>query len=214
MTKPRLTYFDMPVSRGEECRLALHLAGVDFEDHRVTFADWPALKPSTPYGAMPVLELPGQLHFTTQMRCLVLAMRPSPNACNQRSLDRSGNPVAVIVELVHMSLRLAVELAEHGTHWRRVNGKFRVGFGANGKSLIKNHRNAQVLHRRRGLSVGAAQPSQLEMSLGEILPILDCLLRMRNRPRKVPLHIRRPTSVPPEDSKIDFCARITSRRQE
>ena len=60
MTKPKLIYFDAPVSRGEECRLALHLAGIDFEDSRIKFADWPALKAQTPYGAMPVLELPGK----------------------------------------------------------------------------------------------------------------------------------------------------------
>ncbi|HVU05783.1 MAG TPA: glutathione S-transferase family protein [Polyangiaceae bacterium] len=60
MSKPRLTYFDAPVSRGEECRLALHLAGVDFEDVRVKPADWPLLKPKTPYGSMPILELPGK----------------------------------------------------------------------------------------------------------------------------------------------------------
>ena len=28
MSKPRLSYFDAPVSRGEECRLALAIAGV------------------------------------------------------------------------------------------------------------------------------------------------------------------------------------------
>lgn len=60
MTKPRLIYFDAPVSRGEECRLAFHLAGVDFEDVRVKRADWPALKPNTPFGSVPVLELPGK----------------------------------------------------------------------------------------------------------------------------------------------------------
>ncbi|MEX2122772.1 MAG: glutathione S-transferase family protein [Woeseia sp.] len=59
MSKPRLIYFDAPVSRGEECRLALHLAGVEFEDVRVAQADWPALKPETPFGGLPVLELPG-----------------------------------------------------------------------------------------------------------------------------------------------------------
>jgi glutathione S-transferase len=59
MSKPRLIYFDAPVSRGEECRLALHLAGVEFEDVRIASADWPALKPKTPFGALPVLELPG-----------------------------------------------------------------------------------------------------------------------------------------------------------
>ena len=50
MSKPTLIYFDAPVSRGEECRLALHLAGVEFEDRRIPSADWPALKPDTPYG--------------------------------------------------------------------------------------------------------------------------------------------------------------------
>ncbi len=59
MSKPRLIYFDAPVSRGEECRLALHLAGVEFEDVRVAGADWPALKPDTPFGGLPVLEPPG-----------------------------------------------------------------------------------------------------------------------------------------------------------
>src|SRR5271169_6197174 len=59
MSKPKLTYFDAPVSRGEECRLALHLAGVDFDDNRLKAADWPALKPKTPFGGLPVLEMPG-----------------------------------------------------------------------------------------------------------------------------------------------------------
>ena len=59
MSRPKLIYFDAPVSRGEECRLALHLAGIDFEDVRVSLTAWPALKDHTPYGALPVLELPG-----------------------------------------------------------------------------------------------------------------------------------------------------------
>jgi prostaglandin-H2 D-isomerase / glutathione transferase len=60
MTKPKLTYFDAPVSRGEECRLALSLAGIDFEDVRLKPAEWAVLKPASPYGAMPTLELPGK----------------------------------------------------------------------------------------------------------------------------------------------------------
>ncbi|HEY8090481.1 MAG TPA: glutathione S-transferase family protein [Polyangiaceae bacterium] len=59
MTKPRLIYFDAPVSRGEECRLALHVAGVEFEDVRVKREDWPTLKPTTPFGSVPVLEMHG-----------------------------------------------------------------------------------------------------------------------------------------------------------
>jgi glutathione S-transferase len=60
MAKPKLTYFDAPVSRGEECRLALHLAGVDFVDDRVKGDTWPGLKPDTPFGSLPVLEIEGK----------------------------------------------------------------------------------------------------------------------------------------------------------
>jgi len=60
MTKPKLTYFDLSSSRGEECRLAFHLAGVEFEDNRVAFGAWPELKPTTPFGVLPVLELQGK----------------------------------------------------------------------------------------------------------------------------------------------------------
>lgn len=60
MAKPKLTYFDLAASRGEECRLALWIAGVDFEDHRIKNADWPALKPQTPFGSLPTLELEGR----------------------------------------------------------------------------------------------------------------------------------------------------------
>ena len=75
MSKPRLTYFDAPVSRGEECRLALHLAGVDFEDVRIKPADWPALKEQMPYGSLPVLELPGRGTFAHSNAILVLIGR-------------------------------------------------------------------------------------------------------------------------------------------
>jgi prostaglandin-H2 D-isomerase / glutathione transferase len=75
MTKPRLIYFDAPVSRGEECRLALHIAGVDFDDVRIKGANWPAMKESTPYSAMPVLELPGQPPLAHSNAILVMLGR-------------------------------------------------------------------------------------------------------------------------------------------
>ena len=75
MNRPKLTYFDAPVSRGEECRLALHLASVDFEDERIKPADWAATKDSTPYGAMPVLHLPGHAPLAHTNPILVLIGR-------------------------------------------------------------------------------------------------------------------------------------------
>jgi glutathione S-transferase len=75
MSQLKLIYFDAPVSRGEECRLALHLAGVDFDDVRVPSADWPALKERTPYGGLPVLELPGSPALAHSNAILVLIGR-------------------------------------------------------------------------------------------------------------------------------------------
>ncbi|MBI5610354.1 MAG: glutathione S-transferase family protein [Deltaproteobacteria bacterium] len=50
-----LTYFDFDGSRGLECRLALTVAGVPFEDVRLSREQWQALKPKTPFGALPIL---------------------------------------------------------------------------------------------------------------------------------------------------------------
>ena len=75
MTKPKLIYFDASVSRGEECRLALHLTGIDWEDARIKGADWPAMKEDTPYGALPVLELPGRPPLAHSNAILVMIGR-------------------------------------------------------------------------------------------------------------------------------------------
>lgn len=75
MSKPKLTYFDAPVSRGEECRLAFHLAGVEFDDERIKPTDWPALKPKLPYGALPVLAWPGHPPLAHSNAILVLIGR-------------------------------------------------------------------------------------------------------------------------------------------
>ncbi|MFT5680748.1 MAG: glutathione S-transferase [Myxococcota bacterium] len=49
-----LTYFDFDASRGLECRLALTAAGLPFEDIRIKRPQWMALKPTVPFGALPV----------------------------------------------------------------------------------------------------------------------------------------------------------------
>ena len=54
--KVKLTYFPIE-AEGEKVRLALHVAGVPFEDHRVQGAEWQALKPTTPNGQIPLLQI-------------------------------------------------------------------------------------------------------------------------------------------------------------
>ena len=75
MSKSKLTYFDAPMSRGEECRLALHVAGVEFEDNRVKREDWPGIKPTTPFGSVPVFEVPGHPALAQVNAILVLIGR-------------------------------------------------------------------------------------------------------------------------------------------
>jgi prostaglandin-H2 D-isomerase / glutathione transferase len=60
MPKLTLTYFDFDGGRGEPARLALSIAGIDFEDRRVRPDSWPGLKSQMPYGALPMLEVDGR----------------------------------------------------------------------------------------------------------------------------------------------------------
>jgi len=52
----KLTYFGIE-GVAEKVRLALVLGGVDFEDDRVDFKDWPALKATTKYGQLPQMKI-------------------------------------------------------------------------------------------------------------------------------------------------------------
>ncbi|RUS84494.1 hypothetical protein EGW08_007733 [Elysia chlorotica] len=59
MPSYKLFYFDVR-GRAEIARLIFTYAGKKFEDNRVGREDWPALKPNTPFGQMPVLEVDGE----------------------------------------------------------------------------------------------------------------------------------------------------------
>lgn len=61
MTKLKLTYFDSP-GRAEPIRVALFLAKLPFEDHRLKFPEFAALREqgAFPLGAVPVLEVDGR----------------------------------------------------------------------------------------------------------------------------------------------------------
>lgn len=64
----KLVYFDGR-GRAELLRLILHQGGVKFEDVRIAFADWPAIKPKTPFGSLPYLEIDGKAY--NESLCLV-----------------------------------------------------------------------------------------------------------------------------------------------
>ena len=56
-----ILYFD-GAGRAETIRIALFAGGVDFTDTRFSGKEWPAIKPTTPLGSVPVLKVDGVAH--------------------------------------------------------------------------------------------------------------------------------------------------------
>merc|ERR1712045_524992 len=63
MPNVKLTYFNLR-ARGEPCRLLLAYGGIKYEDERIPppwdpTSTWASLKPTTPFGQLPVLNWDG-----------------------------------------------------------------------------------------------------------------------------------------------------------
>lgn len=59
MSQLHLSYFDIHGGRAEPARLALHLGGIAFTDHRFAFAEFAEVRKGTPLGQVPVLTVDG-----------------------------------------------------------------------------------------------------------------------------------------------------------
>ncbi|CAG9788907.1 unnamed protein product [Diatraea saccharalis] len=59
MPTVKFTYFPAK-ALGESCRLLLAYGGQEFEDYRINPDNWPNIKPTTPFGQLPVLEIDGK----------------------------------------------------------------------------------------------------------------------------------------------------------
>ena len=56
----KLTYFDFDGGRAEPIRIAMHSAGIEFEDVRWSFPEFGEKRQALPFNAVPVLEIDGQ----------------------------------------------------------------------------------------------------------------------------------------------------------
>lgn len=59
MSTLKLTYFDFSGGRAEPARLAFHIGGIPFEDHRFARTDFDAIKKASPLGQVPILAVDG-----------------------------------------------------------------------------------------------------------------------------------------------------------
>ncbi|MHB8715710.1 MAG: glutathione S-transferase family protein [Sulfuricaulis sp.] len=57
MNKLKLTYFDFSGGRAEPARLAMHIGGISFEDHRFASKDFAEIRKTTPLNQVPTLHL-------------------------------------------------------------------------------------------------------------------------------------------------------------
>lgn len=55
----KLTYFDVDGGRAEPVRIALHAAGIDFDDVRVSFPEFMEMRGNLRFHCVPVLEIDG-----------------------------------------------------------------------------------------------------------------------------------------------------------
>ncbi len=60
MPNYRLNYFDIDGGRGEVTRIALHAAGLEFEDNRLSFPQFGEARTSMRFHAVPTLEIDGE----------------------------------------------------------------------------------------------------------------------------------------------------------
>jgi glutathione S-transferase len=60
MSGYRLTYFDFDGGRGEPIRIALHAAGIEFEDNRLSFPEFGEMRQRLRFNALPVLDIDGK----------------------------------------------------------------------------------------------------------------------------------------------------------
>ncbi len=59
MPQLKLSYFDFHGGRAEPARLAMHIGGIAFEDHRLSYPEFAEFRKTTPFGQVPTLEVDG-----------------------------------------------------------------------------------------------------------------------------------------------------------
>lgn len=69
MTDYKLTYFDMDGGRAEPVRIAFHAAGIEFDDVRISFAEFMKQRQSMRFNCVPLMEIDGVVVTQSNAMC-------------------------------------------------------------------------------------------------------------------------------------------------
>ncbi|XP_071808423.1 glutathione S-transferase-like [Asterias amurensis] len=92
----KLTYFDIR-GKAEVIRLMFAASGVEFEDKRIAVEDWSKIKPSTPFGRLPVLEFDGNV--LPETKAIAGFVARATGLYGQSSLEQAR--IDVVMEIIH-----------------------------------------------------------------------------------------------------------------
>merc|ERR1712058_120083 len=123
MVNIKLTYFDLR-ARGEPCRLLLAYGGLKYEDERIPppwdpASTWGTLKPSTPFGQLPLLQWGDQV-ICQSMACARFIAR-------EVGLAGNNNMESAQVDEKHAEVTVPTALGQLETKLTSRGGQFFVG---------------------------------------------------------------------------------------
>lgn len=88
-------------------RLVFHLSNIDWEDCRVNFADWPALKSKVPNGQLPILEV------TDKESGKVVTITQSPAMCRCAGIfSKNGCPLVPSDPIKNLQMEVMMNLLD------------------------------------------------------------------------------------------------------
>ncbi len=101
MSKFKLTYFDFNGGRGEPIRIAFHAAGVEFEDHRISFEEFTKTRGDMRFTCSPELEVDGVI--VTQSNSMLRYVGKMAGLYPEDSLQAlyCDEPMDAVEDLLH-----------------------------------------------------------------------------------------------------------------
>merc|ERR1712054_116860 len=118
MPEVKLTYFNLR-ARGEPCRLLLAYGGIKYEDERIPppwepTSTWGSLKPTTPFGQLPILKWDGEI-LCQSMACARFIAREVGLAGNTNLESAQVDEIIdVIQDLINAGVKLYFAKDEEG----------------------------------------------------------------------------------------------------